>query len=173
MTVAVVSGRDKHRHDLHMSLTSLTVTPVGTVRGGRVKPEDDNWGGVETVIAIDPNAFAPDAVAGLEAFSHLEVVYAFHLARPEDTTTGARHPRGRSDWPLVGIFAQRGKDRPNHLGISRCRLLRVDGLDLHVTDLDAVDGTPVLDVKPWMAEFGPRGAVRQPDWAGELMQAYY
>jgi tRNA (adenine37-N6)-methyltransferase len=170
MTVAGDGSRDKHRHDWGMSLTLL---PVGVVRGGRDNPEDDHWGGVEAVIAIDPDRFGAESVGGLDAFSHLEVVYAFHLAREEDVTTGARHPRGRTDWPLVGIFAQRGKDRPNHLGISRCRLLRVDGLDLHVADLDAVDGTPVLDVKPWMAEFGPRGDVRQPDWAGELMQSYY
>lgn len=173
MTVAVGSGRDKHRHDLHMSSLVCTVSPVGFVRGGRAQPVDDNWGGVETVIAVDPSAFTPDAVAGLAGFSHLEVVYVFHLARSEDVTTGSRHPRGRDDWPLVGIFAQRGKDRPNHLGVSRCRLLRVEGLDLYVADLDAIDATPVLDVKPWMDEFGPRGEVRQPDWATELMQAYY
>lgn len=147
--------------------------PVGVVRGGRTKPKDDNWGGVGAVIAMDPERFGPESVAGLDGFSHLEVVYVFHLARVEHVTTGARHPRGRTEWPLVGIFAQRGKDRPNHLGLSRCTLLRVDGLDLYVADLDAVDGTPVLDVKPWMAEFGPRGEVRQPDWAGELMQSYY
>ena len=151
----------------------LDIHPIGVVRGGRTVPEDDNWGGVETVIAVDPQRFAPDAVAGLDAFSHLEVVYAFHLADPGKETRGARHPRGRTDWPLVGIFAQRGKDRPNHLGVSRCRLLRVDGLDLHVADLDAIDGTPVLDVKPWMVEFGPRGDVRQPEWAHELMESYY
>lgn len=156
-----------------MVVEAVTLTPIGVVQGGRVTPEDDNWGGVETVIAIDPEQFGVESVAGLDAFSHLEVVYAFHLARDEDVTTGARHPRGRSDWPLVGIFAQRGKDRPNHLGISRCRLLRVEGLNLCVADLDAIDGTPVLDVKPWMKEFAPRGEVRQPDWAAELMQSYY
>jgi tRNA-Thr(GGU) m(6)t(6)A37 methyltransferase TsaA len=156
-----------------MPHTFLNLVPIGVVRGGRAEPEDDNWGGVETVIALDAEAFGPEAVAGLEAFSHLEVVYAFHLARDEDVTRGARHPRGRQDWPAVGIFAQRGKDRPNHLGISRCRLLRVEGLDLYVADLDAIDGTPVLDVKPWMVEFGPRGEVRQPDWAVELMHSYY
>ncbi|HEX4654855.1 MAG TPA: SAM-dependent methyltransferase [Mycobacteriales bacterium] len=156
-----------------MSLSPMWLNPIGVVQGGRVTPEDDHWAGTKTVIEIDPVAFGTDAVAGLDAFSHLEIVYAFHLARAEDVTTGARHPRGRSDWPLVGIFAQRGKDRPNHLGVSRCRLLRVDGLHLHVADLDAIDGTPVLDVKPWMAEFGPRGDVRQPEWAGELMQTYY
>ncbi|MDT0347467.1 TrmO family methyltransferase domain-containing protein [Streptomyces litchfieldiae] len=93
--------------------------------------------------------------------------------KPGRVHTGARHPRGNADWPLVGIFAQRGKDRPNRLGVSRCWLLGVEGLDVRVRGLDAVHGTPVLDLKPYMAEFGPQGEVRQPDWATELMRAYY
>ena len=73
----------------------------------------------------------------------------------------------------MGIFAQRAKDRPNRLGLSVCRLLGVDGVRIDVAGLDAVDGTPVLDVKPWMAEFGPRGPVRQPTWSRELMAGYW
>ena len=73
----------------------------------------------------------------------------------------------------VGIFAQRAKARPNRLGVSRCRLVRVDGTRLVVGGLDAIDGTPVLDVKPWIDAFGPQGAVRQPTWATELMRDYY
>ena len=151
----------------------VEVTAVGRVVGGRERPDDDDWGEVRAVIRLHRAQFSPDAVAGLEEFSHLEVVYVFDRADPSRTETGARHPRGRADWPRVGIFAQRGKDRPNHLGLSRCRLLGVEGLDLHVEGLDAIDGTPVLDVKPWMAEFAPRGEVRQPPWSRELMQRYY
>src|SRR5436305_12032504 len=105
--------------------TELTVRPVAVVRGGRDEPEDDDWASVGAVIRLDAAAYGEDAVGGLEEFSHLEVVYVFHLADDAAVTTGARHPRGRADWPLVGIFAQRGKDRPNHLGVSRCRLVRV------------------------------------------------
>ena len=71
------------------------------------------------------------------------------------------------------IIAQRGKARPNRLGVSRCRLVRVEGTRLVVEGLDAIDGTPVLDVKPWIDAFGPQGAVRQPAWATELMRDYY
>ncbi|TCM51502.1 uncharacterized protein UPF0066 [Kribbella sp. VKM Ac-2568] len=63
--------------------------------------------------------------------------------------------------------------RTNWLGVSRCRLLKVDGLDLHVEDLDAVDGTPVLDIKLWFAEFGPRGSVTQPSWPTETLTDYF
>ena len=146
--------------------------PVGTVVGGRGQPVDDDWGPVEAVIRLDER-FGTDAVAGLGEFSHLEVVFLFHLVDEGAVHTGARRPRGNPDWPEVGIFAQRGKDRPNRIGVSRCELLAVDGLDLRVRGLDAVDGTPVLDVKPWMREFAPRGEVRQPAWAAELMARYW
>jgi tRNA-Thr(GGU) m(6)t(6)A37 methyltransferase TsaA len=145
---------------------------VGTVAGGRVEPVDDDWGAVQAAIRIDPR-FGPEAVAGLEAFSHLEVVFLFHLVDEAGVATGARRPRGNPDWPAVGIFAQRGKDRPNRIGVSRCELLAVEGLELRVRGLDAVDGSPVLDVKPWMDEFAPQGEVRQPPWTRELMARYW
>ncbi len=150
----------------------VTLTPVGWVEGGRHEVRDDDWGGVHAVIRLDGNRFGPDAVAGLDEFSHLEVVFLFHLVPEAAVERGARHPRGNVDWPRVGIFAQRGKDRPNRLGVSRCRLLGVDGLELSVAGLDAVHGTPVLDVKPYMVEFGPRGAVSQASWSTDLMRRY-
>jgi tRNA (Thr-GGU) A37 N-methylase len=63
--------------------------------------------------------------------------------------------------------------RPNRIGITVCRLLEVAGVTLTVEALDAIDGTPVLDVKPYMAEFGPRGEVHQPGWSHELMTTYW
>ncbi|WP_314617788.1 SAM-dependent methyltransferase [Streptomyces stackebrandtii] len=155
------------------SQVTVVSHPVGHVVGGRQEVRDDEWGDVESVIRLDADAFGPEALAGLDAFSHLEVVYHFDRVRPESIQTGARHPRGNTEWPLVGIFAQRGKNRPNRLGVSRCRLIRTDGLDVHVRGLDAVDGTPVLDIKPYMAEFGPQGPTAQPAWAGEIMRRYY
>jgi tRNA (Thr-GGU) A37 N-methylase len=151
----------------------LVVQPVGTIIGGRAEAVDDAWDTEQALIRLDGSRFGPETVAGLDAFSHLEVVFRFHLVDPSTINTSARHPRGNPDWPKVGIFAQRGKNRPNLLGVSRCRLLGVDGLDLRVRGLDAVDGTPVLDVKPYMAEFGPQGETAQPEWATELMRSYY
>ncbi len=151
----------------------IVVRPIGTVVGGRREPFDDDWNTEEAVIRIDGGRFTPDAIAGLDAFSHLEVIFHFHLADAEREHTAARRPRGNPDWPLVGIFAQRGKDRPNRLGVSRCWLLGIEGLDVRVRGLDAVDGTPVLDLKPYMAEFGPQGEVGQPAWATQLMRDYY
>ncbi|MFB9582783.1 SAM-dependent methyltransferase [Streptomyces goshikiensis] len=146
---------------------------VAVVVGGRAEVADDDWGRETAVIRLDERRFGPEALFGLADFSHVEIVYHFDRVPEEKVETGARHPRGNPDWPLVGIFAQRGKNRPNRLGVSRCRVLKVDGLDVHVVGLDAVEGTPVLDIKPYMTEFGPRGELRQPEWATTLMRDYY
>ncbi len=115
----------------------------------------------------------PDALAGLDSFSHAEILFYFDQVEPANIVVGARHPRNNPAWPKVGIFAQRGKNRPNRLGLTTVRILAVDGRRLRVAELDAVDGTPVLDIKPVMAEFLPRTPVQQPDWSRELMRAYW
>jgi tRNA-Thr(GGU) m(6)t(6)A37 methyltransferase TsaA len=150
----------------------ITLRPIGRVVGGRVEPIDDDWGAVEASIVLD-DRFAEDALAGLGDFSHVEVVFVFHLVGDDKIQTGSRRPRGREDWPLVGVFAQRNKARPNRLGVSTCRLLTVDHRTLHVQGLDAIDGTPVLDIKPHVTGFGPRGDVREPAWVKELMADYW
>jgi tRNA-Thr(GGU) m(6)t(6)A37 methyltransferase TsaA len=146
---------------------------IGVVRAGRNEPIDDNWDSIETRIELDPAQFTADATASLGDFSHIEVIYHFDRVPDDEVQKGARHPRGRKDWPLVGIFAQRGKGRPNRIGVCVCRLLSVDGLKLSVQGLDAIDGTPVLDIKPVMKGFLPRGEVREPAWAGEIMKEYW
>ncbi|MDB1087366.1 SAM-dependent methyltransferase [Streptomyces sp. ACA25] len=151
----------------------FTVVPVAHVVGGREDPTDDYWGGARAIIRIDHERFGEGSVVGLEDFSHLEVVFRFHLTDPTDLHAEPRHPRNNPAWPAGGIFAHRNMRRVNWLGVSRCRLVKVDGLDLHVEELDAVDGTPVLDIKPWFAEMGPRGEVRQPAWPTEMLTHYY
>lgn len=156
-----------------MSAESLEVEPIATVVGGRTEPTDDFWGGTRSVIRIDAERFPVDTVKGLDEFSHLVVVFRFHLIDPSQVHLGARSPRNNPDWPETGTFVHRNMRRPNRLGISFPRLLKVDGLDLHVEDLDAVDGTPVVDIAPWFREFGPRGEVRQPNWPTEMLADYW
>jgi tRNA (Thr-GGU) A37 N-methylase len=156
-----------------MASESFEVVPVAHVVGGRIEPTDDYWGGTRSIIRIDDSRFTADATQGLEEFSHLEIVFRFHLTNPADLHLGARRPRDNPDWPQVGIFGHRNMRRLNWLGVSRCRLLRVDGLDLHVGELDAVDGTPILDIKPWFTDFGPRGEVRQASWTTEMLGEYF
>ena len=151
---------------------ALEMVPIGAVRGGRVEPIDDDWGGMLSEIVLD-DRFPTDALDGLDEFSHVEVVYVFDQVDEAKITVGARHPRGRSDWPRVGIFAQRAKGRPNRIGVTTCEIVNVDQRVVTVRGLDAIDGTPVLDVKPYMVEFAPRARVRQPAWSHELMRDYW
>ncbi len=154
-------------------MTELSVRPIGRVSSERTEPLDDGWDSIVATITLDAEQFGPEALQGLDAFSHVEVVYLFDRVDPGSVQTAARRPRGNPDWPQVGIFAQRAKGRPNRLGVSVCRLLAVQDLTVTVHALDAIDGTPVLDLKPYMAEFAPRGQVHQPAWSRELMAAYW
>ncbi|HLX89195.1 MAG TPA: SAM-dependent methyltransferase [Acidimicrobiales bacterium] len=149
-----------------------TVRPIGFVSSPRATLDDDAWGDVRsTVTLVGP--LGADALKGLDEFTHIEVVFLFDQVDPDEVCTGSRHPRGNPAWPDVGILAQRAKDRPNRIGTTICRLMSVDGASIVVEGLDAVDGTPVLDVKPYMPEFGPHGPVRRPSWAAELMAEYF
>lgn len=152
---------------------NITLAPIGYVRTTRADPTDDNWDAETTRIELNASRFTSDALLSLDSFSHAEILYWFHHEEAATSTLGARHPRGNKAWPLAGIFAQRGKNRPNRIGLTICRILKVEGTTLHLSGLDAIDGTPVLDIKPWMSGFAPRGEVREPDWARELMTGYW
>ena len=151
---------------------TFSMTAIGVVRGGRSAATDDDWGASRAAIIL-ADGFAADALAGIADFSHAEIVFVFDKLAEADITTATRRPRGNSDWPLVGIFAQRGRNRPNRIGVSVCRIVAVDGTTLEVEGLDAIDGTPVIDIKPVLRGFLPRAAVRQPDWATAIMADYW
>ncbi|MGA2520300.1 MAG: SAM-dependent methyltransferase [Acidimicrobiales bacterium] len=151
----------------------MELRPIGWVRSSRAETVDDDWDSVTSAIDLDDGQFTAESLRGLDAFSHIDVVFVFDRVDASKVELGARRPRNNPAWPEVGIFAQRAKNRPNVLGVTTCALLAVDGLTLEVRGLDAVDGTPVVDLKPYMAEFGPRGVIRQPDWSHELMQGYW
>jgi tRNA (adenine37-N6)-methyltransferase len=150
----------------------ITLSPIGTVKNSRRTIEDDNWGGVDSTIELD-STINEEALFQIEEFSHAEIFYYFHLVEESKIEMGARHPRNNKDRPKVGIFAQRGKNRPNRLGASIVKIIKRDGNQLFVQGLDAINGTPVLDIKPVMKEFLPCEEVRQPEWATELMKNYW
>jgi len=147
--------------------------PIGYVSGGRTEPTKDHWGANRCVLTLDAARFTSAAFDGLDDVSHLEVVFYFHLHADEAIEVGSRRPRDREDWPMVGIFAQHGRMRPNRLGVSICRLLKVSGVTAEVEGLDAVDGTPILDIKPVWSGYLPRGALREPQWATDIMANYW
>ncbi|HEY6825151.1 MAG TPA: SAM-dependent methyltransferase [Steroidobacteraceae bacterium] len=154
------------------SVAPLEVIPIGFVESGRRTPQDDYWGGEQACIRLSEE-FSPLALEGLVEFSHVEVLFVLHLLDPAGVVCGSRHPRDNPLWPCVGIFAQRASNRPNRIGSTMCRVLRVLDRQLFVADLDAIDGTPVLDLKPVMQEFLPREALRQPEWSRQLMREYW
>jgi tRNA-Thr(GGU) m(6)t(6)A37 methyltransferase TsaA len=151
----------------------ILLQPIGHVRSSRREVRDDDWDVEVASIVLDPALFTPEAVREIDSFSHIEVIYHFDRVPRDKIEYGARRPRGNEDWPKVGIFAQRAKNRPNRLGLTVCRIRRVDGLTIYVDGFDAIDDTPVLDIKPYMREFAARGDIRQPQWSTELMRGYW
>jgi tRNA-Thr(GGU) m(6)t(6)A37 methyltransferase TsaA len=172
-TSARAGAEDRERRRPHNGVVRMELEAIGRVRSTRAEVRDDDWDEETVSIELDGKAYSPDALLALDQFSHVEVIYFFDQVSESDIERGARRPRGNPAWPRVGIFAQRGKNRPNRIGATIARVVRLDGLTLHVSGLDAVDGTPVLDLKPYMHEFGPRGEVSQPPWATELMRDYW
>ncbi len=153
-------------------MEKIQIEPIAYVHSSRTEAVDDNWDKESAYIELT-DQFGAEAIAGLEEFSHAAVIYHFHQVDPDRIESGARHPRGNKNWPKVGISAQRGKDRPNRLGLGIVRIERIENRKIFVRDLDAIDGTPVLDIKPWVREFSPRGEIKQPDWMTELMKDYW
>ena len=132
---------------------------------------DDYWGSVITEITLADNM--PDEVfANIEDFSHLEIIFYFDKVE-DDKIVFSGKPRGNPDFPLMGIFCQRKKDRPNKIGLCTVELLEHKGRTIIVKGLDAIDGTPVLDIKPVFKEFQPRTPIHQPAWVSDLMKNYW
>ncbi|HXD77307.1 MAG TPA: SAM-dependent methyltransferase [Puia sp.] len=152
-------------------MTNIVVSPIAFVRNSRRAPTDDFWGSIVSEIELAGHV-PSEALAGIGTFSHLEVIFFFDQVDPRETVWSGR-PRGNRDWPVAGIFAQRKKDRPNRLGLSTVELVGYADRKIVVRYLDAIDGTPVLDIKPVFREFQPKTPVRQPLWAKELMKEYW
>ena len=153
-------------------MNTFNVSSIGAVYNTRKTPEDDYWGQVVSEIRLN-NDWDVTSLDGIDAFSHVEIIFLFHLVSDDKIQYTARHPRNNTDYPKVGIFAQRGKNRPNKIGLTTVELIKREGLSIFVKGLDAIDGTPVLDIKPVMNEFLPKGEVKQPNWSADLMSNYW
>ena len=148
----------------------VAFTPIGTIISPVTAKADHNWGEVISEIVI--NEDLADGLRGLEDFSHVIVVYHLNEAKFIPEKHIVRRPQGREDMPKVGIFAQRVKDRPNPIGITAVKLLSVDKNIVRVQGLDAIDGTPVLDIKPYYPQYDRREAT-VPEWVDKLMKDYF
>jgi tRNA-Thr(GGU) m(6)t(6)A37 methyltransferase TsaA len=152
-------------------MIEIKLKPIALVKNSRITAIDDFW---ETVISeIELADDIPnDAFENITEFSHLEIIYFFNKVDVREIVFSGR-PRGNANYPVVGIFGQRKKDRPNTLGLCTVELLEHRGRTIKVKYLDAIDGTPILDIKPVFKEFQPKGKIKQPGWVSDLMKNYW
>lgn len=149
----------------------FSVEPIGWVKSAVAEGRDDRWGDVTSELRIEERFAA--GLQGLERFSHLLVVFWMHQSSFDAAADLVRRPRGRHDMPELGIFAQRAKHRPNPIGITAVRLLERRGNILIVQGLDAIDGSPILDLKTYFAAFDRIEDPTAPEWVPLLMRDYF
>jgi len=136
---------------------------IGTVNSPVTEGVDEDWGSVVSEIQLNEKYVS--GLRGLEEFSHVLVLFYMHKYSFDPDADLVRRPQGRPDMPLTGVFAQRAKHRPNPIGVTAVELLKVKGDILVVRGLDAINGTPVIDVKPYFPAFDSRpGAENLPGW---------
>ncbi|MDF2946389.1 MAG: tRNA-Thr(GGU) m(6)t(6)A37 methyltransferase TsaA [Bacillales bacterium] len=150
----------------------IKIKPIAFVKNSRKSVSDDYWGNIISEITLI-DSFTEDSLQGINEFSHLEIIFYFNQVLDHAIIKEARHPRGNTNLPKVGIFAQRGKNRPNKLGLTIVELIEHKGKTLVVKGLDAIDGTPIVDIKPVIQEFLPREEIFQPKWCTDLMKNYW
>ena|SRR5690349_19186245 len=150
---------------------SILLEPVAIVKNRRTAATDDFWGDVISEIVLLDHV-PTEAFENIEQFSHLEVIFYFDKVDKNKIVYSGR-PRGNPDYPVMGIFSQRKKDRPNQLGLCTVELIDHVGRNIKVRHLDAIDGTPVLDIKPVFKEFELKTEIKQAPWVDDLMMYYW
>ena len=152
-------------------MEAIALRSIGSVSSPVTERTDENWGEIRSRIVLYPE-FA-GGLQGLEGFSHAIVVTYLHQARYERDKHLQRRPRNLATMPQVGILAQRAKNRPNPIGVTAVEILKVGHDHLEVKGLDAIDGTPVLDIKPYYPHFDRIDAPEVPEWVDRLMEGYF
>jgi len=147
-------------------MKQIVLKPIGIVSNEVKEPKRGGWEEVTSEIVIDEEW--EEHLEGLEEFSHIIVVFWMHKSPIGTRPPGKIHPRGRADLPLVGLFATRAPYRPNPIGVSVVKLLHRHDNVLTVQGLDAIDGTPVLDIKSYMTPVDKPEDIRMPDWVSKI-----
>lgn len=149
----------------------ILLQPIASVTNQRTTPADDFWGSTISEITLLEH-IPMEAFDTIENFSHLEIIYYFDKVQKDKNIFSGR-PRNNPDYPNVGIFAQRKRDRPNQLGLCTVELLEHVGRSIFVKYLDAINSSPILDIKPVFKEFGVKKEIIQPPWVADLMKEYW
>lgn len=147
-------------------LPPIGLDVIGVVRNEMKQPTRAGWQDVVSDILLKSSL--SEALEGLEEFSHIIVLFWMHHIPPSERTTTKAHPRGKQDIPLKGVFATRSPARPNPLGVAVVRLLERRDNVLRVRGLDAINGTPVVDVKPFLPGYDDVADARVPHWVTRL-----
>ena len=142
-------------------LPGITLKAIGTVRNAVRQPTKRDWEKVVSEIVV--NTSLTEALDNLDEFSHITVLYWMHQAAENKPPTKV-HPMGNQELPAVGLFATRSPNRPNPVGKATVRLLKRQGNILKVEGLDAIDGTPVIDIKPYIPGYDSVTNARVPSW---------
>jgi tRNA-Thr(GGU) m(6)t(6)A37 methyltransferase TsaA len=155
-----------------MAEPEFKMSPIGSVKCAVNTMSEGGWGKIDSVIELDAK-YAP-GLQGLAGFSHILVLFLLDRSQDFDINKQLlRRPRGMEDLDPVGVFAQRTKYRPNPLAVTAVQLLGIDGNVVRVRGLDALDGTPVLDIKPYMPPFDRMEDVKMPPWVSHFIEGYF
>jgi tRNA-Thr(GGU) m(6)t(6)A37 methyltransferase TsaA len=150
----------------------MELQPIGVIKSPVTEGVDENWGQVVAEIHLNPELAT--GLQGLDQFSHVLVIFHMHNSPTFNSVSDlVRRPRGQADMPELGIFAQRAKHRPNPIGLTAVAIVGIKDNVLTVRGLDAIDGTPVLDLKPYFPIFDRVETATTPEWVERLMKGYF
>lgn len=140
----------------------INLTPIGFVKNAVTEPKGEDWQSITSEIIVNQNL--NEALSGIGEFSHIIVIYWMHKTPASERSVMKVHPKRNPNLPLVGVFATRSPARPNPIGIATVKLLEYRDNILKVIGLDAIDGTPVLDIKPHIPGADSPTPARIPGW---------
>ena len=148
----------------------MNIHPIGFVRNKVKHPYYHEWGEIVSEIIVKEEY--ANGLIGLDDFSHALIIFYKHQATYVEERHLVRHPQEREELPKIGIFAQRAKHRPNPIGITAVEIISIEENVLIVKGLDAINETPILDIKPYFPDFDLREA-ETPEWVQEVMKYYF
>lgn len=153
------------------NMEEIKLTPIGFVSSPVTEQINENWGQVTSRILLQPEYIG--ALSGLGDFSHAIIITYLHQAHYEKEKHLQRRPRGLQSMPKVGIFSQRAKYRPNPIGVTAVKIISVGDSYVEVQGLDAINETPVLDIKPYYPHYDRVDSPKVPEWVNRLMEKYF
>jgi len=152
-------------------MDEIKLKPIGFVASSVTERVDENWGEITSKIVLNPEFSG--ALLGLECFSHAIIVTYLHEATYEKDKHLQRRPRNLDTMPTTGILSQRAKNRPNPIGVTAVEILDVGDDYLEIKGLDAINETPILDIKPYYPHYDKVDDSRVPEWVNSLMKGYF